>query len=128
MRRVDEGQPQPVGFADDLQIRYVTGRDADRLLDDPPTFLGDMQTAAALGDHIVRAVEVEIRAASSAAAWRTPDGDGAAPRTTIVRRRVGLRIAAAGVGRRAWEESMQRNALPTEIPRIGPLRFIKLPW
>ncbi len=130
MRRVDDGAAQPVGFAEDLQIRYVTGRDAGRLRDTPPPFSGDMRTAAQLGDHIVRSVEVEIRVASSAAASRdgSPTGDGAAPRTTVVQRRVGLRVTAAGVGRRAWEESMQRNALPTEIPRIGPLRFIKLPW
>ncbi len=127
MRQVDDGQPQPVGFAEDFQVRYVTGRDADRMGGAPPALIGDMKTARQLGDRIVRAVDVEIRVASSDAPSRGPSNE-AESRTTTVRRRVGLRVTAAGVGRRAWEESMQRNALPTEIPRIGPLRFIKLPW
>jgi len=61
MRRMDEEAPQPVGYVEDLQVRYVTGQDADVLLDAPPRFVGDMASAARLRDHIVRAVEVAVR-------------------------------------------------------------------
>ncbi len=130
MRQVNDRAPQPVGFAEDLQIRYITGRDADGIREAPPSFLGDMKTAATLADWVVRGVDIEIRVMSSGAANRQGSSGGveAAHRTVTARRRVGIRVASAGAARRAWEESMQRNSLPTEIPRIGPLRFIKLPW
>ncbi len=122
MRRVDEDAPQPVGYVEDLQVRYVTGQNGDVLLDTPPRFVGDMTSAARLRDHIVRAVDVLVRV--RAAGSRVTAGSLA----RTYRRRVGLRVASAGVERRAWEELMQLNSLPTEIPRIGPLRFLPLPW
>lgn len=136
MRRVDEEPPQPVGYVEDLQVRYVTGEGADVLLDVPPRFVGDMASAARLRDHIVRAVDVAIRVrAAESRVGRAFAGNGAARReegvgqvTRVYRRRVGVRVAAAGVERRAWEELMQLNSLPTEIPRIGPLRFLPVPW
>ncbi len=136
MRRLDDEPPQPVGYVEDLQVRYVTGENADVLLDSPPRFAGDMASAARLRDHVVRAVEVTVRvraaetragrafAGNGAAAGEAPDGR----LTRVYRRRVGFRVTAAGVERRAWEELMQLNALPTEIPRIGPLRFLPVPW
>ena len=136
MRRKNEEAPQPVGYVEDLQVRYVTGQSADVLLDAPPRFVGDMASAARLRDHVVRAVDVAVRvhgaesrvgrafAASGAASLE--GGGGYLAR--VYRRRVGLRVAAAGVERRAWEELMQLNSLPTEIPRIGPLRFLPVPW
>ena len=136
MRRVDEEPPQPVGYVEDLQVRYVTGQGADVLLDVPPRFVGDMASAARLRDHVVRAVDVAIRvraaerrvgrAFAENGAALPEEGDGEL--TRIYRRRVGVRVAAAGVERRAWEELMQLNSLPTEIPRIGPLRFLPVPW
>ena len=136
MRRVDEEPPQPVGYVEDLQVRYVTGQNADVLLDAPPRFAGDMASAARLRDHVVRAVDVAVRvrtaesrvgrAFAGSGAASPEDGDGRLSR--VYRRRVGLRVAAAGVERRAWEELMQLNSLPTEIPRIGPLRFLPVPW
>ncbi len=135
MRRVDENAPQPVGFIEDLQVRYVTGQNGDVLLDTPPHFVGDMASAARLRDHIVRAVDISVRVRSIGGrpAARSPDQgageaaeDGGLSRT--YRRRVALRTTAAGVERRAWEEVMQLNSLPTEIPRIGPFRFLPLPW
>ena len=52
MRRVDADAPQPVGFVEDLQVRYVTGQNGDVLLDAPPRFAGDMTSAAApAGSH-----------------------------------------------------------------------------
>ncbi len=136
MRRTDEGPPQPVGYVEDLQVRYVTGQNGDVLLDAPPRFVGDMASAARLRDHIVRAVDIAVRVrAAESRATRAFAGSGAALReegagdlTQVYRRRVGLRVAAAGVERRAWEELMQLSALPTEIPRIGPLRFLPVPW
>lgn len=131
MRRVDERPPQPAGFVEDLQIRYVTGAAADILRDDPPPFLGDMRTAAQLGSHIVRGVDIAVRVRSVAGSFPGAGlGGEAGDRflTRTYRRRVGLPVAAAGVERRAWEEQMQLHSLPTEIPRIGPLRFVKLPW
>ena len=136
MRRVDEEPPQPVGYVEDLQVRYVTGQNADILLDAPPRFVGDMASATRLRDHVVRAVEVAVRvraaesrvnrAFAASGAARQEAGEGHL--TRVYRRRVGLRVAAAGVERRAWEELMQWNSLPTEIPRIGPLRFLPVPW
>lgn len=136
MRRMDEEPPQPVGYVEDLQVRYVTGQNGDVLLDSPPRFVGDMASAARLRDHIVRAVDVAVRVRTAQS--RTTAhfaGSGAALQaghdgylTRVYRRRVGLRVAAAGVERRAWEELMQLQSLPTEIPRIGPLRFLPLPW
>lgn len=130
MRRVDEAAPQPVGYVDDLQVRYVTGQNADVLLDTPPRFVGDMASAARLRDHVVRAVDVTVRIRApeirGAGGSLARDEDGFLTRT--YQRRVALRVAAAGVERRAWEELMQLHALPTEIPRIGPLRFLPLPW
>ncbi len=136
MRRVDEDRPQPVGFVEDLQVRYVIGQNGDRFLDAPPRFVGDMASAARLRDHIVRAVDVAVRvraARSRNGAGFSGDGasagDGAGGvLTRTYRRRVALRVGAAGVERRAWEELMQMNSLPTEIPRIGPLRYLPLPW
>lgn len=131
MRRADEQPPQPVGFVEDLQIRYVTGANGDTLRDDPPPFVGDMRTAAQLGAHIVRGVEIAVRVRSVAGSFPGAGlGGEAGDRflTRTYRRRVGLPVAAAGVERRAWEEKMQLHSLPTEIPRIGPLRFVKLPW
>ena len=131
MRRVDEQAPQPAGFVEDLQVRYVTGANADTLLDDPPGFVGDMRTAAQLGAHIVRGVEIAIRVRSTAGTFPGSGLGGARGErflTRTYRRRVGLAVAAAGVERRAWEEQMQLHSLPTEIPKIGPLRFVKLPW
>lgn len=136
MRRMDEGPPQPVGYVEDLQVRYVTGENGDILLDTPPRFAGDMASAARLRDHIVRAVDVAVRVRTAESrVTRAFASGGAAPQeggdghlTRVYRRRVGLRVAAAGVERRAWEELMQLNALPTEIPRIGPLRFLPVPW
>lgn len=136
MRRVDEEPPQPVGYVEDLQVRYVTGQNADVLLDTPPRFVGDMASAARLRDHIVRAVDVlvRIRAAESrvtrafAGRGDAPEEEGDGRLTRVYRRRVGLRGAAAGAERRAWEELMQLNSLPAEIPRIGPLRFLPVPW
>ena len=136
MRRADEGPPQPVGYVEDLQVRYVTGQNGDVLLDAPPRFVGDMASAARLRDHIVRAVDITVRVrAAESRATRAFAGSGAAlpedgggDLTQVYRRRVGLRVAAAGVERRAWEELMQLSALPTEIPRIGPLRFLPVPW
>ena len=135
MRRVDDEPPQPVGYVEDLQVRYVTGQSADILLDAPPRFAGDMASAARLRDHIVRAVDVAVRVrAAESRVGRAFAGSGAAPGegdghlSRTYRRRVGLRVAAAGVERRAWEELMQLNSLPTEIPRIGPLRFLPVPW
>ena len=136
MRRRDEEAPQPVGYVEDLQVRYVTGQSADVLPDSPPRFVGDMASAARLRDHIVRAVDVAIRVrAAEHRAGRAFAGSGAAPSeggedylTRVYRRRVGVRVAGAGVERRAWEELMQLNSLPTEIPRIGPLRFLPVPW
>ena len=136
VRRVDDEPPQPVGYVQDLQVRYVTGENADILLDAPPRLAGDMASAARLRDHVVRAVDVAVRvraaekrvgrafAGSGAASPDEGDGD----LTRVYRRRVGLRVAAAGVERRAWEELMQLNSLPTEIPKIGPLRFLPVPW
>ena len=136
MRRTDEEAPQPVGYVEDLQVRYVTGQNAGVLLGAPPPFVGDMASAARLRDHVVRAVDVAVRvrgaerrvgrafAGSEAASLE----EGAGHLTRVYRRRVGLRVAAAGAERRAWEELMQLNALPTEIPRIGPLRFLPVPW
>ncbi len=136
MRRADEEAPQPVGYVEDLQVRYVTGQDSDVLRDAPPRFVGDMASAARLRDHVVRAVDVTVRvraaenrvgrAFAGSGAASPDDGDGYL--TRVYRRRVGLRVPAAGVERRAWEELMQLNALPTEIPRIGPLRFLPVPW
>ena len=136
MRRVDEAAPQPVGYVEDLQIRYVTGQNGDILLDMPPRFVGDMASAARLRDHVVRAVEVtvRVRVPGSRGAARSPGAGGSlqpAEEAFLARsyqRRVAVRVAAAGVERRAWEELMQLNSLPTEIPRIGPLRFLPLPW
>lgn len=131
MRRVDEQAPQPAGFVEDLQVRYVTGANADTLLDEPPGFVGDMRTAAQLGAHIVRGVEIAIRVRSTAGTFPGSGLGGARGErflTRAYRRRVGLAVAAAGVERRAWEEQMQLHSLPTEIPKIGPLRFVKLPW
>ena len=136
MRRMDEGPPQPVGYVEDLQVRYVTGQHADVLLDAPPRFVGDMASAARLRDHIVRAVDVTVRVrAAESRATRAFAPSGGAGRdsgdgqlTRVYRRRVGLRVTAAGVERRAWEELMQLHSLPTEIPRIGPLRFLPVPW
>ena len=135
MRRVDENAPQPVGFVEDLQVRYVTGQNGDVLLDTPPRFVGDMASAARLRDHVVRAVDISIRVqsiGSRPAARSANQGAGAANEdgglSRTYRRRVALRVTAAGVERRAWEELMQLNSLPTEIPRIGPLRFLPLPW
>lgn len=131
MRRVDELPSQPAGFVEDLQVRYVTGANADTFLDEPPGFVGDMRTAAQLGAHIVRGVEIEIRVRSTAGTFPGSGLGGARGErflTRTYRRRVGLAVAAAGVERRAWEEQMQLHSLPTEIPKIGPLRFVKLPW
>lgn len=131
MRRLDEQAPQPAGFVEDLQVRYVTGANADTLLDDPPGFVGDMRTAAQLGARIVRGVEIAIRVRSTAGTFPGSGlGEAGGERflTRTYRRRVGLAVAAAGVERRAWEERMQLQSLPTEIPKIGPLRFVKLPW
>lgn len=136
MRRVDEDTPQPVGYVEDLQVRYVTGQNGNVLLDTPPRFAGDMASAARLRDHIVRAVDVAVRVrAAESPVTRAFAGNGAAPGqrgdgslTRVYRRRVGLRVPAAGVERRAWEELMQLSSLPTEIPRIGPLRFLPVPW
>ena len=136
MRQVDENRPQPVGFVEDLQVRYVTGQNSDVFLDAPPRFAGDMSSAARLRDHIVRAVDISVRVRSLrrglAAVSRSDDSSAAAGEagflTRSYRRRVALRVAPAGVERRAWEELMQLNSLPTEIPRIGPLRFLPLPW
>ena len=136
MRRVNETPPQPVGFVEDLQVRYLTGEDAEVIRDDPPPFIGDMKTAADLGRHIVRGVEVAVRVRSverrlAASPGRGVSAGGADDEdflTRTYRRRVGFRVSAAGVDRRRWEERMQLKALPTEIPRIGPLRFIPLPW
>ena len=136
MRRLDDEPPQPVGYVEDLQVRYVTGENGDVLLDSPPRFAGDMASAARLRDHVVRAVDVTVRVrAAETRAGRAFAGNGAAAAeapegrlTRVYRRRVGLRVTAAGVERRAWEELMQLNALPTEIPRIGPLRFLPVPW
>ncbi|MYA47610.1 MAG: hypothetical protein F4X43_14815 [Acidobacteria bacterium] len=136
MRRMDEEAPQPVGYVEDLQVRYVTGQNADVLLDNPPRFVGDMASAARLRDHIVRAVDVAVRIRTPenrvgrafAASGSALPGEGDGHLTRVYRRRVGLRVAAAGVERRAWEELMQLNSLPTEIPRIGPLRFLPVPW
>lgn len=136
MRRVDEEPPQPVGYVDDLQIRYVTGQHRDVLLDMPPRFVGDMTSAARLRDHVVRAVDVTVRirapgkrgAPGFSATGDTPPGEEDGFLTRTYQRRVVLRAAAAGVERRAWEERMQLHSLPTEIPRIGPLRFLPLPW
>ena len=125
MRRMDEDAPQPVGYVEDLQVRYVTGQNADVLLDAPPRFVGDMASAARLRDHVVRAVDVAVRVRAAGAALT---GEGGGRLTRVYRRRVGLRVPAAGVERRAWEELMQLNSLPTEIPRIGPLRFLPVPW
>lgn len=136
MRRVDDRPAQPVGFVEDLQVRYVTGENSDVLLDAPPHFVGDMRSAARLRNHIVRAVDVSVRVRSlkgrlaaqteSSDASEMVAGGGFVTRT--YRRRVALRVAAAGVERRAWEERMQLQSLPTEIPRIGPLRYLPLPW
>lgn len=134
MRRVDDNPPQPVGFVEDLQVRYVTGENGDVLLETPPRFVGDMVSAARLGDHIVRAVDIAVRvrsvggrlAAGSRSSDASADAEGFLIRT--YRRRVALRVATAGVDRRAWEELMQLNSLPIEIPKIGPLRFLPLPW
>ena len=132
MRRVDEGAAQPVGFVEDLQVRYVTGANGDVLLDTPPGFIGDMRTAARLADHIVRAVDISVRVRSLETRFAAAPGGGAGDPdlflTRTYRRRIGLRVPAAGVERRAWEEIMQTRALPTEIPKIGPLRYLKLPW
>ena len=135
MRRVDERPAQPVAFVEDLEIRYVTGEEGDVLLDNPPPFVGDMVSAARLGDHIVRSVDVSVRVRSlgtGLAASRDRRGGGAGVSdgfvTRTYRRRIALRVATAGVDRRAWEELMQLNSLPTEIPRIGPLRYLPLPW
>ncbi len=132
MRRVDETPPQPVGFVEDLQVRYLTGARSDVPLDTPPRFAGDLRTAASLDGHIVRAVEISVRIRSVGrrlAAAPGGSGDSTGPfLLRTYRRRVGLRVAAAGVDRRAWEEHMQMNALPTDIPKIGPLRFLRLPW
>ena len=136
MRRMDEEAPQPVGYVEDLQVRYVTGQNADVLLDAPPRFVGDMASAARLRDHVVRAVDVAVRVrAAESRVGRAFRGSGTAlPEegdghlTRVYRRRVGLRVAAAGVERRAWEELMQLHSLPTEIPRIGPLRFLPVLW
>ena len=136
MRRVDEQPPQPVGYVDDLQVRYVTGQNGDVLLETPPRFVGDMASAARLRDHVVRAVDVSIRVRAAESRVRAgvsrsgavlEEGEDGAL-TRVYRRRVGVRTASAGVERRAWEELMQLNSLPTEIPRIGPLRFLPLPW
>ena len=135
MRRVNEDPPQPAGFVENLEVRYLTGENGDVVRDDPPRFIGDMRTAADLKRHIVRGVEIEVEvrsvgrrfaAAPGKSAVSAPAGEGFLTRT--YRRRVGLRLAAAGVDRREWEEQMQLKALPTEIPKIGPLRFIPLPW
>ncbi len=136
MRRTDEEAPQPVGYVEDLQVRYVTGQNSDVLRDAPPRFVGDMASAARLRDHVVRAVDVTVRvraaenrvgrAFAGSGAASPDDGDGYL--TRVYGRRVGLRVPAAGVERRAWEELMQLNGLPTEIPRIGPLRFLPVPW
>ena len=135
MRRVDENAPQPVGFVEDLQVRYVTGQNGDVPLDTPPRFVGDMASAARLRDHVVRAVDISVRVrsiGSRPAARLANQGAGEAAEagglSRTYRRRVALRATAAGVERRAWEELMQLNSLPTEIPRIGPLRFLPLPW
>ena len=135
MRRVNENAPQPVGFVEDLQVRYVTGQNGDVLLDTPPRFVGDMASAARLRDHVVRAVDISVRVRSSgsapAARWAKQGAGEAAEDGGLSRtywRRVALRATAAGVERRAWEELMQLNSLPTEIPRIGPFRFLPLPW
>ena len=136
MRRLDDDPPQPVGYVEDLQVRYVTGENGDVPLDSPPRFAGDMASAARLRDHVVRAVDVTVRVrAAETRAGRAFAGNGGAAAeasdghlTRVYRRRVGLRVTAAGVERRAWEELMQLNALPTEIPRIGPLRFLPVPW
>ena len=136
MRRMDEEPPQPVGYVEDLQVRYVTGQNGDVLLDTPPRFVGDMASSARLRDHIVRAVDIAVRVragenrvtAASARSGAAPEVGQEGSLTRVYRRRVGLRVAAAGVERRAWEELMQLNSLPTEIPRIGPLRFLPLPW
>ena len=122
MRQEDEAPAQPVGYAEDLQVHYVTGEYGDVLLDSPPPFAGDMTSAARLRDHVVRAVDVMIRV-------RAPGNRvTAGSLTRTYRRRVALRVATAGVERRAWEEIMQLNSLPTEIPKIGPLRYLPLPW
>ncbi|MCY4627358.1 MAG: hypothetical protein OXE58_07290 [Acidobacteria bacterium] len=136
MRRVDEEAPQPVGYVDDLQVRYVTGQDGGVLLDLPPRFIGDMASAARLRHHVVRAVDVTVRirapeqrgSAGSSGAGRAPRGEGDGFLARTYQRRVVLRVPAAGVERRAWEELMQLHSLPTEIPRIGPLRFLPVPW
>lgn len=136
MRRRDDEPPQPVGYVEDLQVRYVTGQNSDILLDTPPRFVGDMASAARLRDHIVRAVDISVRVrAAESRADTAFSGGGAALQegedaylTRVYRRRIGLRAAVAGVDRRAWEEVMQLNSLPTEIPRIGPLRFLPVPW
>lgn len=136
MRRVDENAPQPVGFVEDLQVRYVTGENADVPLDAPPGFVGDMSSAARLRDHIVRAVDLSVRVRSLRGGLAAASGgEGGSERadqegflTRTYRRRVALRVGTAGVDRRAWEELMQLNSLPTEIPKIGPLRFLPLPW
>ncbi len=123
MRRVNEAAPQPVGFVEDLQVQYLTGTAGDTAQDDPPGFIGDFRPAADLGRHIVRGIEIAIQVRSPG-----PVTGGGEPLTRTWRRRVGLRVAAAGVDRREWEEMMQLKALPTDIPRIGPLRYIPLPW
>ena len=136
MRRKDEEAPQPVGYVEDLQVRYVTGQSADVLLDAPPRFVGDMASAARLRDHVVRAVDVAVRVHGAesrvgrtfAASGAVSLEEGGGHLARVYRRRVGLRVAAAGAERRAWEELMQLNSLPTEIPRIGPLRFLPVPW
>lgn len=126
MRRADEDPPTPVGYVEDLQVRYVTGQNADVLLDTPPRFAGDLTSAARLRNHIVRAVDVSVQVRTVGSSGTGGASTGGLVRT--YRRRVGLRVASAGVERRAWEERMQLNSLPTEIPRIGPFRFLPLPW
>lgn len=136
MRRVNEDAPQPVGFVEDLQVRYVTDENGDVLLDAPPRFAGDMSSAARLRGHVVRAVDVAVRVRSLGRRLAAAGGSGGGPAAVgsegflnrTYARRVALRVATAGVERRAWEELMQLHSLPTEIPRIGPLRFLPLPW
>ena len=123
LRQLDEQAPQPIAFVDDFQVRYFTGDDTASVADDPPGYVGDMSPAALLSRHVVRAVEVTIRMRSTLGRF-TANGavDGRLSRSYT--RRVGLRVAAAGADRRLWEAAMQQRAVLSDVPRVGPLRFL----
>lgn len=126
LRQVDTAPPQPVGFLDDLQVRYFTGDSVQNARTDPPAYVGDMASASTLSAHVVRAVEVTVRVRSTPGRFQAFAGEGgsADSLSRSFTRRVGLRVAAAGADRRLWEESMQRQAVLTDVPRIGPLRYL----